>query len=245
MNIQLTPVVEPSLYVIAIVLGVGVTLISGLLPAVSASRVAPMEALRPSLGETVQRIGRVSTVIGAVLIFSAAVGLLTGTFALVALGGLLLLVGLVLVAPALVKPVAKLLSALVAPIFARDGTGELAQGNLTRQPSRAAITASTTMIGLAIVVGVGGMLFSLVGTAMDMFDKSMGSDYLLLPPSVADMERRRRRQPDPQGQAGFDSWRQRRQFVAVRSVVGSVGFTDNWYRRRIALGHGHRSRRLR
>ena len=41
------------------------------------------------------------------------------------------------------------------------------------------------MIGLAIVVGVGGMLFSLVGTAEAMFNRSMGSDYLLLPPSVA------------------------------------------------------------
>jgi putative ABC transport system permease protein len=185
MNIDMTAVIQPSLFVVAIVLGVGVTLISGLLPALSASRVTPMEALRPSLGETVQRISRVSTVIGALMLLIAAVGLLTGTFALVALGGLLLLVGLVLVAPALVKPVARLFGALIAPIFARDGTGELAQGNLTRQPSRAAITASTTMIGLAIVVGVGGMLFSLVGTAMDMFDRSLGSDYLLLPPSVA------------------------------------------------------------
>ena len=54
---------------------------------------------------------------------------------------------------------------------------------MTRRP-RAAITANTTMIGLAIVVGVGGMLFSLVGTAEAMFNRSMGSDYLLLPPSL-------------------------------------------------------------
>ncbi|MBI5713515.1 MAG: ABC transporter permease, partial [Chloroflexi bacterium] len=62
---------------------------------------------------------------------------------------------------------------------------ELAQGNLTRQPSRAAITASATMIGLAIVVGAGGMMFSLTDTVKEMFSKSMGSDYLLLPPSIA------------------------------------------------------------
>ena len=115
----------------------------------------------------------------------AIVGLLSGNFALVALGGLLVLVGLVLVAPALVKPIAKLFGALLALIFAREGTGELAQGNLTRQPSRAAITASATMIGLAIVVGAGGMLFSLVGTAEAMFNRTLGSDYLLIPPSVA------------------------------------------------------------
>jgi putative ABC transport system permease protein len=185
MNIEMTAVVSPSLFVVSIVLGVGVTLLSGLLPALSASRVTPMEALRPSLGETMQRISRGGTVVGALMLLIAVVGLITGIFALVALGGLLLLVGLVLVAPALVKPVARLFGALIALIFARDGTGELAQGNLTRQPSRAAITASATMIGLAIVVGVGGMLFSLVGTAEAMFGRTMGSDYLLLPPSVA------------------------------------------------------------
>jgi putative ABC transport system permease protein len=185
MNIEMAAVIEPSLFAVSIILGVGVTLFSGLLPAWQASRVTPMEALRPSLGETMQRISRAGTIVGAVMLIIAAVGLLTGIFGLVALGGLLLLVGLVLIAPALVKPIARLFGALLALVFARDGTGELAQGNLTRQPSRAAITASATMIGLAIVVGVGGMLFSLVDTSIGMFGRSMGSDYLLLPPSVA------------------------------------------------------------
>ena len=185
MNIDMTAVVEPVQFVVAIILGIGVTLVSGLLPALRASRVMPMEALRPSLGETLQHISRVSTIVGAGMLVVAVIGLLSSIFSLVALGSLLVLVGLVLVAPALVKPIARLFGATLALIFARDGTGELAQGNLTRQPSRSAITASATMIGLAIVVGVGGMLFSLVGTAMDMFGRSMGSDYLLLPPSVA------------------------------------------------------------
>jgi putative ABC transport system permease protein len=70
-------------------------------------------------------------------------------------------------------------------LFARQGTGELAQGNITRQPSRSAITASATMIGLAIVVGAGGLMYSVTGSVMSMFTKSMNSDYLLVPPSVA------------------------------------------------------------
>src|SRR5512136_1459398 len=185
MNIEMTIVVEPSLVVVSIVLGVGVTLLAGLLPALSASRVTPMEALRPSLSQVMQRISRIGTLVGAVMIVIAVVGLLTSNFALVALGGILFLVGMVLVAPAVVKPIANVFGALLALIFAREGTGELAQGNLTRQPSRAAITASATMIGLAIIVGAGGMMFSMVGTVMDMFSRTLGSDYLLIPPSVA------------------------------------------------------------
>ncbi len=184
-NVELTPVVEPALVVVSTVLGVGVTLLAGLLPALSASRVTPMEALRPSLSETMQRISRLGTIIGAVMVAIAFVGLISGFFPLVALGGFLFLIGLVLVAPALVRPIANLFGAMLALIFAREGTGELAQGNLTRQPSRSAITASATMIGLAIVVGAGGMMFSLTGTVMDLFNKTLGSDYLLIPPSVA------------------------------------------------------------
>lgn len=41
------------------------------------------------------------------------------------------------------------------------------------------------MIGLAIVVGAGGMMFSLTGTVLGMFNRSLGSDYLLIPPSIA------------------------------------------------------------
>jgi putative ABC transport system permease protein len=185
MNIELTPVVAPSLFVVAIGLGLGVTILSGLLPAVSASRVTPMEALRPSLSEVMHRVSRTGTIAGAVMLVIALAGLFSGNFALIALGGLLVLVGLVLVAPALVKPIARVFGALLALIFARQGTGEIAQGNLTRQPTRAAITASATMIGLAIVVGAGGMMFSVVGLAQSMFSRSLGSDYLLLPPSVA------------------------------------------------------------
>ena len=124
MNIEMTPVVTPSLFIVAVVLGVGVTLLSGLLPAVRASRVTPMEALRPSLGETMQRISRVWTVVGALMLIIAVVGLFSGNFTLVALGGLLVLVGLVLIAPALVKPVARIFGALLALIYARDGTGD-------------------------------------------------------------------------------------------------------------------------
>jgi putative ABC transport system permease protein len=186
LNIRIgSPVVEAPQVIVSIVLGVGVTLFAGLLPALSASRVTPIEILRPSLGETAQRISRITTIVGAVMIVVALLGLFAGNFALVALGGLLFLVGLVLVAPALVKPFANVFSLLLAVLFAREGTGELAQGNITRQPTRSAITASATMIGLAIIVGAGGMMYSVTGSIVGMFQKSMNSDYLLVPPSIA------------------------------------------------------------
>lgn len=179
------PVVEPGLLALTIVLGIGVTLFSGLLPAWRASRVTPLEALRPSVAEIESRkpISR-GTIAGIVLIGLALIGLLTRNVEFVALGGFSFLIGLVLIAPALVKPMANVLGSMFAFVFAREGTGSLAEGNLTRQPSRAAITASATMIGLAIIVAAVGLISSLTGSIGTLLEKTLGSDYILIPPSV-------------------------------------------------------------
>lgn len=185
-NLQMgAPVVTLQLIVTTGVLGVGATLFAGLLPAFSASRVTPLEALRPSLAEVIQRTVGAGVVIGIIMIVLAVLGLVSGILSLIALGCLMFMIGLVLVAPALVRPIASIFSGLIGLIFARQGTGTLAQNNLSRQPSRAAITASTTMIGLAIIVGLGGMIWSISGGFLGMLQRSLGSDYLIMPPSVA------------------------------------------------------------
>lgn len=178
------PVIEPLLIFITLALGIGMTLLAGLLPALNASRVTPLEALRPSMIEVIQRTVTTATVIGAIMIALAVIALFTGEMSMLALGSLLLLTGLVLVASALVKPIATLFSRLLARLIARDGTGTLAQSNISRQPTRAAITASATMIGIAIIVGLGGMVISMTGSFLNVVRRSLGSDYLIMPPSV-------------------------------------------------------------
>lgn len=177
-------VVEPSLVIITITLGVGITILAGLLPAFNASRITPLEALRPMITEAKQRLPGRGPIIGTVMVAVAGMALLTGNLELAALGGLLLLAGLVLVAPALVQPLANLFSRLMVMTLARDGTGNLAQGNVTRQPFRSAITASATMVGLALIIGTGGVMTSLMDSISIVLEKSLGSDYILMPPAV-------------------------------------------------------------
>jgi putative ABC transport system permease protein len=179
------PVIQPGLVFVTIGLGIGVTLLAGLLPAFSASRVTPLEALRPSVSETVQRTARAGVWAGIVLIILAGLGLASHQESYSFLGCLLFLLGIIMVAPALVKPIATVFSRLVALAFARQGIGNLAQNNLIRHPSRSAVTASATMIGIAIIVGVVGMVWSLMGNFMNILERSLGSDYLIMPPSVA------------------------------------------------------------
>jgi len=180
------PVVSPTLAVTSVLLGVGVTVLASLLPARSASRVPPLEALRPSLAEVeYKRRAGADFIIGLVLTGLALLGLVSGNMSLIALGSLLFLGGLILVTPALLRPIAWAFGRLLAWFYARQGIADLAQGNLTRQPGRVTVTVSATMIGLAIIVALGGMTTSLSGMMDDLLHKTLGSDYLFIPPSIA------------------------------------------------------------
>ena len=92
--------------------------------------------------------------------------------------------GLILLTPVLTRPIALVFGAILARVYARQGTGYLAQGDLTRQPGRVAITASTTMIALAIIVMGGELAVSINNGFLGVMKKSLGSDYLLIPPAI-------------------------------------------------------------
>ncbi len=180
------PVVTISLVVTSVLLGVGITVLSGLIPAFNASKITPMDALRPSVAEVeFKRRAGTGFIAGLVMIGLALLALATKNMGLISLGGLLFLLGLIFIAPALLRPIVYVFGRLTAWLYAHQGTGDLAQGNLTRQPSRVTTTASATMIGLAIVVALGGMTSSLNGMMGSLLHKSLGSDYLFVPPSIA------------------------------------------------------------
>lgn len=187
LNITLgEPVVTPTLVFVSILLGVGVTVSAGLFPAMSASKITPLEALRPSANEKQfnQRTGR-GAVGGGIIILLTILAILSGESKWIVPGGFLFLFGLVLIAPALVRPFALLFGKILALFYARRGISDLAQGNLTRQPSRVAVTASTSMLALAIIVAMGGMVASLTTTLYDLIRANLGSDYLFIPPSIS------------------------------------------------------------
>lgn len=168
--------------ILAVVLGVGVTVLGGLYPALSASQVSPLEALRPTISEAYHRVARRRAWVGVAMIVVAAIGLLGGNAGLAGLSALLFLLGLLLVSPVLIKPISSLFGRLLTLVFAREG--HLAEGNMARQPGRAAVTASAMMIGLAIMITLIGMVESVRYGFMYYLDKSLGADFLLMPSSM-------------------------------------------------------------
>jgi putative ABC transport system permease protein len=185
-NIQIPPVgLQPGLVAVSVLAGVGITLLAGLLPARAASRVSPLEALRPPVGRlSLRRMAGWAFWAGLGMVILAALALFSGSLALVGAGSLLFVTGLLLISPTLVDPIARLFGALLARLFARDGTAALAHSNLARQPGRAAITASTTMIALAILIMAASIISSVQLSFSHMLRESLRSDYLIIPPSV-------------------------------------------------------------
>jgi putative ABC transport system permease protein len=180
------PLGEPAfaahIYALTIALGLGVPLLSGLLPALQASRITPLEALRPVAEDGAVRGRGTRLVWGGVLIALAIGSLLTGNGRLGALGALLFLGGLVLLTGVFVQPIAALFGRGLAALLPREG--HLAQRNLVRQPGRAAVTASSMMISLAILVALAGLATTFTNGLMGYLQRSMRADYLLLPEAL-------------------------------------------------------------
>ncbi|HSG15025.1 MAG TPA: FtsX-like permease family protein, partial [Anaerolineae bacterium] len=173
---------------VAVLLGVGVTLIGGLLPAISASRISPIEALRPSMARFDNGAGswagngqrsRIAWSFGLAAL--ALLALVTGNLALASLGLLLFLAALVVVSPILITPITNFFGRQLTLLYVREGY--LAQANLNRQPGRAAVTVTAMMIGLAILLALTGMVTSVTTGVVGNIDRSLGGDFLLMPQS--------------------------------------------------------------
>jgi putative ABC transport system permease protein len=155
-------VVQPRTVIIGMLVGVIATVVSGFIPARRATRVQPVEAMResetPTGGHLRRRRVVIALLVEAVGVLVLVIGLFGGagsagaTASMLGLGAVLMMFGMAMLAPALVRPLS---SAIGRPLARVQGlTGRLARENAMRQPQRTAITASALMIGLALVVFV-------------------------------------------------------------------------------------------
>jgi putative ABC transport system permease protein len=177
-------VVSASTVLVALLVGVLVTIVASLPPARRATRVTPLEALREPGGSG--RPSRRRTLVGLVLLvlasFSIVWGMLaTGSygsaFVFLGPGVVLLFLGVALLSNRLIGP----LSALVGWPLERLGgvPGQLARENTQRNKSRTATTAAALMIGLALVVFVATFASALNKSLEQALDRQFAADVIL------------------------------------------------------------------
>jgi putative ABC transport system permease protein len=180
-------VVTGRTVIVSLLVGVVVTLLAAIAPALRATRITPMAALWESeLADSKPR-GRATTiaalvfgVLGLVLMLFGLFGGIddSGTAAgLLGGGAALILFATSLFSPRLVRPLASLAGKPMERI--RGITGRLARENAMRKPGRTATTAAALMIGLALVTFVTVFAAGLKSSIAKTIDESFKSDVIL------------------------------------------------------------------
>ena len=173
--------------VVSMLVGVVVTLFAGLAPAIRATRVPPIAAVREGAELPRGRFARVWPWVAAVI---TALGVLLLGYSLfaddvdtaqrllsIAFGVLSLFVGVALLSPRLVRPLARLVG---WPATRMGGVaGRLAQGNAMRNPGRTAATAAALMIGIALVTFVSVLAQGLRTSNSDAIKRQIRADFVI------------------------------------------------------------------
>lgn len=173
--------------VVAAIVGIGVSVVSVLLPAIRAARIPPVAAMRPEVGfgamSRNQRLIRgVVLCTGGLALFlfglfvrpgsGAQWGLITGA------GAIATVFGVTTLSAVVARPFSR---AIGAPIARTLGTaGRFARDNAARTPRRTARTASALMIGVTLITGAAVFTSSLRDTFGRILEDTTSFDYIIL-----------------------------------------------------------------
>ncbi|KOX27528.1 ABC transporter permease [Saccharothrix sp. NRRL B-16348] len=182
-SLQLAGIAVPSSAIISsFAVGIVVTVLAALLPALRASRIAPVAALREAA--TPDRPLTRLTVAGGVLSLAGGgmlgLGFADGTLWLIMTGLLVAFVGVALLTPLISRPVVSVIGKLLA--WSMPGT--LGRRNSARNPRRTAITAAALMVGIALITGVSVVLTSATTSITKVADTQIKADLIVSGESV-------------------------------------------------------------
>jgi putative ABC transport system permease protein len=188
--------VSLSTVVIALATGVGVTVVSALTPAIRASAVPPLAAMRDVVKPDkplrwLALSGVLLLVAGSVATGIALNGVGDNTLRVLGLGVLLVFLGVALLSPLLTRP----LAGLVGGLLSWGAASKLGRRNALRNPRRTAVTAAALMIGVTLVSAVTMLGASFKATALKVLSDQRGADVI-----VSTMDQ----QGPPDGRNGFD-----------------------------------------
>ncbi|MEV7196764.1 FtsX-like permease family protein [Streptomyces sp. NPDC093510] len=167
-------VIAPTTIVVALLIGVVVTMLAAWLPGRRAARIPPVAAMNsvhatPTVRGLVVRntIGSVIVALGAVMLFMKDNYVKSG-------GAAVMLVGVIVLTPLLSRP----FIAASAPLLKPFGvTGKLSRLNSVRNPRRTASTAAALMIGLTLITAMTVVATSMSTAINKMAAGAMKADY--------------------------------------------------------------------
>lgn len=174
--------------IIAVVVGIGVTLFASLSPARRAAGVSPMAGMRAGFkfgsGEGKRRT-IIAVVLAALGVAGISYGLFGGTdntallLSVLGLGAVCTFVAVSMFAPLFSTPAARLLGIPLEHLPGNKVTGHMARQNAAKNNKRTASTAAGLMIGLALIAMASVVATSLKSTLGANMESTVTSDYLV------------------------------------------------------------------
>jgi putative ABC transport system permease protein len=180
-------VFETRTIIVAMLVGTIVTFLASIRPALRATRVPPIAAVREGAELPPSRLARFRTLGSVVLTVGGFAALVWGLFGpdlgtaeiliWMGLGAVLIFLGISLLSSRLVRPLA---AALGWPAKQVGGVaGGLARDNARRNPQRTASTAAALMIGLALVTLVAVLASGITTTFRSAVNDLWNADYAI------------------------------------------------------------------
>ncbi|APY87902.1 ABC transporter permease [Streptomyces alfalfae] len=167
-------VVAPTTIVVALLIGVVVTMLAAWLPGRRAAKIPPVAAMNSVHATPTTRGLVVRNTIGSIIVALGVVLLLNDDNYVMAGGAAVILVGVIILTPLLSRP----FIAASAPLLKPFGvTGKLARLNSVRNPRRTASTAAALMIGLTLITAMTVVATSMSEAINKMAAGSLKADY--------------------------------------------------------------------
>jgi putative ABC transport system permease protein len=177
-------VLQADTVISAVLIGVVITVLAAIVPAVRATRVPPLAALRDVAVERTDHsklrlaLGAVTTVAGLFAVAQAWVGPEDeNVLPTVGIGAVLLVVAAITLGPVLAAPTVRVLGAWVPKV--KGLTGRLAVENAARSPKRTAATAASLIIGVALVSFITVFTASARATTDAALDRGFRGDFVV------------------------------------------------------------------
>ncbi|RSM70886.1 ABC transporter permease [Actinoplanes sp. ATCC 53533] len=178
---EVSPVISAKAVLAALAVGVGVTVLSALLPARRGTRVLPVEALSDAAVQVARPAGRARRIWGIVVTATGLAGLAGATAVrkteIVFAGTLLVVTGFLLLSPIVVPLLVRLVRRPAAAVG--GATASLALLNAVRNPRRFATTTNALVIGVTLVGTFTLIARSAEAPAEQRADEKMVATFLI------------------------------------------------------------------
>jgi putative ABC transport system permease protein len=185
-------VLTTTTVLVSVGVGVLVTFVAGIAPAVRASRVAPLAAIRDvsveRIGATRARMaaGLALVVLGVGAVAIAALALESSVLTVTALGAALTVAGVVVSGPVIARGASRVIGAPLPRL--RGVAGTLARQNAMRNPKRTASTSAALMVGVAVVAVFTVFAASLKASVDGAVSSSLRGDIVIASGGFGDGE---------------------------------------------------------